>query len=304
MTIVDELKPLAVIPETWLRQVNCPVCGCGDLTLKRYISAADQVLCNACNTVFEVSQDSNHSRLIAYPPGVPEGLTNRWISLERMQVDLVSGAATALPAQRVHRAIDRAELLERAEKLLEIGNPPEKVRTTLLSIPGVDREQVEEVYEEIRHSRPSRHSGLFWAGVSVLVILVLAIAAVVGLGLSRQRPQESSANLPSTAQRLITASGGLLKLEPVQVFFYESNGRRTSCPTQQVNAAKAFGAEAAMWSQTLGGWTLISMRPQTVYIPEGMSGAYPLIDDNPRMVKVAGPASLQNAIYVELDCDN
>jgi hypothetical protein len=63
-----------------------------------------------------------------------------------------------------------------------------------------------------------------------------------------------------------------------------------------------FGGDESMWSITVSGWTMFTTRAQTISVPEGMKGEYPVFRVNPEMVQVNGPATLENVLYMNISC--
>lgn len=299
MAANDDIKLQVTIPQAWALNNVCPVCKCESLTVKRFSSSADQLLCNGCYTSFEMSQDGQHARLVTFPSGIPDQFINQWIPTGQSQDNRSTLFDSLHPTVE---APTHEELVQRALKLRGLGNSTEQIRTVLSEIRGVGSEQVEAVMQEL-HAEASRgRSGWVWAGSVIVGVLVIAIVTVFAVGLSRRQSQASTGRLPAAVQSLITASGGLLKIDPVVVHRQQKTGARTSCPTQPLYAARVFGGEESMWGSRIAGWTMITLKPQRVYVPEGMRAEYPLLDDNPHMEAVHGPAVLENAIYVDIDC--
>lgn len=296
MSTQGDFKVQGAIPQSWVREITCPVCGGSSLIIKRFLSTADQLLCDDCSASFEVSHDGNYLRLVAYPPGTPEVLIQGWIPCDHPQPEPQAGG---IPAP--NESLTREELVKRALHLRRLGNNPAKTRHALGMIPGVTEEQIDAVMAEVQEILPEK-SGLFRLGILIVTLLVVAIIVVIAVGVSRQFANASNEGLPAPVQAWIASGSEVLKLPPVKVTAYRSSGKRTLCPVQKEQAARTFGGDESMWNGTLSGWTLITLRPQSIFIPEGMIGRYPWLVDNPRMVTVQGPVLLENAIYVEVRC--
>lgn len=296
MSTQEDFKVQGVIPQNWVSEITCPVCGGSSLMIKRFLSTADQLLCEYCNASFEVSQDGNYLRLVAYPPGTPEVLTRGWIPHAHHQTEQPSGGMTA-----PNESLSHEELVKRGLQLRRLGNTAAKTRHALSTIPEVTQEQIDAAMAEVQELLPEKSRWFTW-GILIVALLVVAIIVVMAVGLSRQYANESSDGLPAPVQAWIASGSEVLNLPPVKVTTYHSSGKRTLCPVQKEQAARIFGGEESMWNGTISGWTLITLRPQSIYIPEGMSGRYPWLVDNPRMVTVRGPVLLENAIYVEVRC--
>lgn len=296
MSIQGDIKAQGAIPQSWVSEITCPVCGGSSLMIKRFLSTADQLLCDYCGASFEVSQDGNYLRLVAYPPRTSEVLIRGWISCGHRQKEQPAGGITAQ-----NESLSHEELVKRVLQLRRLGNTPVKIRHALSMIPGVTKEQIEAAMAEAQELLPEK-SRLFHLGIFIVTLLVVAIIVVVAVGVSLQFANAPNEGLPAPVQAWIASGSEVLKLPPVKVTTYRSSGKRTLCPIQKEQAAKTFGGDESMWNGTISGWTLITLRPQSIFIPEGMSGRYPWLVDNPRMVMIKGPALLENAIYVEIRC--
>ncbi|GAP06107.1 hypothetical protein ATHL_00953 [Anaerolinea thermolimosa] len=296
MSTPGDIKAQGAIPQSWANEITCPVCGGSSLMIKRFLSTADQLFCDYCNASFEVSQDRNYLRLVAYPPGTPETLIRGWIPCDHRQIEQPAGGPITSS-----KSLSHEELVKRALQLRRLGNTSGKTRLALSMLPEVTEEQVDAAMAEVQEILPEK-SRLFTFGILVVTLLVVAIIVVVAVGFSRQFANASTEGLPAPVQAWIASGSEVLNLPPVKVTAYRSSGKRTLCPVQKEQAARTFGGDESMWNGTFSGWTFITLHPQSIYIPEGMSGRYPLLVDNPRMVKVQGPVLLENAIYVEVRC--
>lgn len=296
MSTQEDIRAQGAIPQSWVNVINCPVCGGSALMIKRFLSTADQLLCDCCSASFEVSQDGNYLRLVAYPPGTPDILVQGWIPRGFRQNEQPPDGTTAQ-----NESLSHEELVKRGLQLRKLGNTLAKTRHALSMIPGIREDQIDAAMAEVHELLPEK-SRLYTLGIFIVTLLVVAIIVVMAVGFSRQLANTSNEGLPAPVQAWIASGSEVLNLPPVKVTAYRSSGKRTLCPVQKEQAARTFGGEESMWNGTISGWTLIALRPQSIFIPEGMSGRYPLLVDNPRMVKVQGPVLLENAIYVEVRC--
>jgi len=296
MSTQEDIKAQGAIPQSWVNEIDCPICGGSALMIKRFLSTADQLLCDNCSASFEVSQDGNYLRLVAYPPGTPDVLIQGWIPRGFRQNEQPTERRTDQ-----NESLSHEELVKRALQLRRLGNTPGKTRHALSMIPGVSEEQIDTAMAEVQEILPEK-SRLFNFGILIITLLVVAIILVMAVGFSRQFANASNEGLPAPVQAWIASGSEALNLPPVKVTTYRSSGKRTLCPVQKEQAARTFGGDESMWNGTISGWTLITLRPQSIFIPQGMSGRYPLLVDDPRMVTVRGPVLLENAIYVEVRC--
>ncbi len=197
------------------------------------------------------------------------------------------------------------DLVLRARKLYSLGNSRERVRGILEGIPGATPTQVEQALAEIGAHEQGRRAALFWIAIALMLILVVLIGLTVALGMRQQAlstPQPQQTGLPSSILSLVGSNSGLLNLPQVKVTRHEANGKKSACPSQPSNAAHLFGGEEGKWSITAFGWTFFSSKAETLYLPEGMSGEYPVFKENPVWERVAGPATLENVIYLNISC--
>jgi hypothetical protein len=301
-----------VIPEDWLRRAVCPICGGANLSIKHLVSEPDQIACENCTASYEVAQDGAHVRLVVIPPGLPEEAGGRWLTpaevknvaprvivLPRMMANIPPTLGTAASVVPVNTQL----VVERARKLRVLGNSPDKIRSILSGSGGITDAQVDEAIGKLYERAPGENSPLFWVGVITLIILIAAIGVVLLIGMGqRASPGAAGGGVPGPLQTLSASGSGLLKPAAVVVWQHQTTGKRPACPTQPANAARMFGGDESMWSITVSGWTMFTTRAQTISVPEGMKGEYPVFRVNPEMVQVNGPATLENVLYMNISC--
>lgn len=298
------------ISQSILSSSECPVCGCASLIPRLPSGGPDQFACESCGAHFSASPDGHHLLMVTAPAGLPGFLEERPVYAEEYRIRTqprleIVPEWVAVRINEQFKPVETAELISRARQLYSLGNSTARVQSILEHIPGVQAEQVKEALSAITEREQERRSTLFWIGIALVGILVVLIGLVVVLG---TRPQSSAVQsgeatgLPDSLQMLIGSGDGLLNLPQVKVHPGSATGKHSTCPTQPANAARLFGGKEKMWSITIAGWTLFNSKPQTIRIPEGMSGEYPVIKKNPEWVKVNGPAVLENVIYVTVSC--
>ena len=109
--------------------------------------------------------------------------------------------------------------------------------------------------------------------------------------------------LPDPIRAAIPAGAKVLKPPDIIIEKAESTGTRQRCPTSAGEAVRMFGGDLKTWTQVSAGWTLISMDPVTLYIPDGMTVGYLQYISKPEFFSVPGPVRVHNLNFAAISCE-
>jgi hypothetical protein len=326
------------IPDDWLIGATCPVCGYPKLVIERYHNQPDQLSCSVCATHYEVAQDGEHVRLRKFSSRLPQDLAERWVKAveigeiaTRIRREADAPAPPTQPGGEISLAL-------RAQRLAELGNPPQKIREILLKLPGVTAAQVDEVLTPVEKKVAHKGGSVLW--VLTTALLVVMIVVVIGMlilpmlgpkkdsttvnGASNNNVTANNANgttnnnqtsdqspfldpttLPAPLQTLIPAGIKIIKPTPITVRQLDPKTQpQERCPKTPGEAAKLFGGNMKDWSAgTQGvGWVMISLQAQSITIPKDMSAGYLQVSGAPEMASVIGPVVIENVNFVAVSC--
>jgi len=167
------------IPDDWLIGATCPVCGYSKLIIERYHDQPDQLLCSVCATHYEIAQDGEHVRLHKFSSRLPQDLSERWVKPVEIGAIAIRVRREADAAAHAGQSGGEISLALRAQRLAELGNPPQKIREVLLRLPGVTPAQVDKVLAPMEKKAARKGGSVLW--VITTTLLAVMILAVVGM---------------------------------------------------------------------------------------------------------------------------
>ena len=111
------------------------------------------------------------------------------------------------------------------------------------------------------------------------------------------------AELPPELKAAVPEGAKILKPPDVVVHKGTRSGNTVHCPASLGDAVRLFGGDVKTWTQSRGGWTMISVAPQTINVPEGMSAGYLVYVTKPEFYSVPGPVTIENLNFLAISCE-
>lgn len=363
----DVTRPLFTIPDTWAAQAQCPICDHKPMQAAHSPNAPDEMVCPQCGLSFEIEHGGSRIRLKDLPPQLRplrDFLSDQWMPMK--EVSGLIERKPSPPPQRSHSAslrglssaaaptasapanvqpvaqnptpesaspsepISNEELLDRARKLIALGNSPVKVRL-IFEEGKFPLEQINVVMKEIegvdRRQRQSASRGMWMMGSAA----GLALLIFIGLGIyivrspQFQRPTATPAPTrppisidPAKILAPFISGGANPGSAPLPQNVLPNSGAPTAaaqpgsgpaaskCPTSPAEAAALFGGKANEWKpaeQFQGSWVFISPTATTIRIPTKMTGGYVRGGSTIDMIAVNGPTTLTNVNFATVTCE-
>ena len=313
------------IPDDWLIGAICPVSGYPKLTIERYHDQPDQLSCSVCATHYEGAHDGEHVRLRKFSSRLPQDLGERWVKPVEIGAIAIRVRREADAAAQAGQPGGEIPLALRAQRLAELGNPPQKIREILLRQSGVTPDQVDEVLTPVKKKVARKGGSVLWViMMTMLAGMILVVVSMLILPMLEAKkdspmvngaPSNNNANdqstflnpttLPAPLQTLIPAGMKILQPTPITVKQLDPKTQpQERCPRSPGEAAKLFGGNMKDWSpDTQGfGWIMISLSAQTITIPKAMSAGYLQVSGAPEMASVIGPVVIENVNFVAISC--
>ncbi len=352
----DVTRPLFTIPDTWAMQAQCPICNHKPMQAAHSPNAPDEMMCLQCGLSFEIEHGGSRVRLKDLPAQLRplrDYLSDQWMTMKEVSglierkpspppqpsalrsaasapanVQLVASPSTAESASP-SEPISNEELLDRARKLIALGNSPAKVRS-IFEEGKFPPEQIDAVMKEIeaadRQQRQSASRSMWLissaGGLALLVFIALGIYIIRSPQFQRPtatpaptRPplsidpakilapfvSGSGAGAAPLPQNVLPNSGA-----PTAAAQQGSGPAASTCPTSPGEAATLFGGKPNEWKpsdQFPGSWIFISTTATSLRIPAKMTGGYVRGGSTIDMIAVNGPATLTNVNFATVTCE-
>jgi hypothetical protein len=343
--------PRTVIPPAWAQAGCCPVCQAAKLSVRQTPGVPDQLACAQCGCAFELEAGSSRLALTEGPPALAAaiGQTARiWLSIAEVRALLQSPPAVSVQSSQPPAtapltppssptestapsavstpatpealpsglaSCTEAELMQRADALLGMGNSPLQIQVALVQS-GVAPELVQRVVETMRqlaHDKRQRQLRRTWL-LTGLVIACLVFATGAGWALWHQTKGVSAPAAAETPRAptptgvagfLLSLPTSVVQTEPPRAPGAGANLPASQCPDSPNEAAGVFGGRADDWTYKAdaGGWIMTAITPQTIHIPAGMLGGYLQFGEGgANMNQVTGPAQIKNVNFIAITC--
>ena len=353
----DVTRPLFTIPDTWAMQTQCPLCDHKPMQAAHSPNAPDEMVCPQCGLSFEIEHGGSRIRLKDLPAQLRplrDFLSDQWMTMkevseliERKPSPPPQRSAAALAASAPANVqpvtqnptpesaspsepISNEELLDRARKLIALGNSPAKVRS-IFDEAKFPIEQVETVMAGIvaadRKQRESASRGMWMMGsaAGLALLVFIGLGAYIIRSPQFQRPTNTPAPTrppfsidPAKILAPFISGGANPGSAPLPQNVLPNSGAPTAaaqqgsgpaaskCPTSPAEAAALFGGKANEWKPAegfQGSWVFISPTATTIRIPAKMTGGYVRGGSTIDMIAVNGPATLTNVNFATVTCE-
>jgi hypothetical protein len=327
MTII---QPRTTIPEAWAKNGRCPLCAATAMQVLRQEGCADQLRCASCGLFFEVERDGACLHVTRWPDSFavrPETVADRWVTAAELRtltlrsvpppaVGTAPAPAPGSPAPdqsaKKPRPAIPDEMVVRAQKLAKLGNTPAQIQA-ILAQSETDPARVKAAIQVAsRLDREQQARQRKKTNRALVVIGAIVLFCLVGGFFLQQMvfgtPTAVNAQLQSTLVPNVVKALNLST--PVVQYNVAPPGYPASdtsaCPRNAAAAETMFGGSAANWSSppNTHGWVMIDVsKGSTLYVPKGMTAAYPQLgSDNMTLIEVYGPATLNNVYYIAISC--
>lgn len=194
------------IPDAWAAKGRCPICNNSSLCIAHQPGFPDEMDCSTCGCAFEVESDGPAIRLVRTGPEMKlklQAIEGTWVSAVDLHRQLYQPAVET-PAQQVEQVIsikesapaysaqglpvvevqqtsteipDQAEVNKRVLGLAELGNRPDRIKSTL-SKAGIPDEMVDIALDDLKTHQVKRKSPLPLALAITIIVIVGCLSAV------------------------------------------------------------------------------------------------------------------------------
>ena len=351
----DVTRPLFTIPDTWASQAQCPICDHKPMQAANSPNAPDEMVCPQCGLSFEIEHGGSRILLKDLPAQLRplrDFLSDQWMTMkevsgliERKLTFPPQPSAAALAASAPANVqpvtqnptpesaspsapIPNEELLDRARKLIALGNSPAKVRS-IFEEGKFPSEQIETVMKGIevadRKQRQSASRSIWMfssvGGLALLVFIGLSIYIIRSPQFQRPTNTPAPTRPPFSidpAKILAPFISGGAGAAPLPQNVLPNSGAPTAaaqqgsgpaaskCPASPAEAAALFGGKANEWKPAegfKGSWVFISPTATSIRIPAKMTGGYVRGGSTIDMIAVNGPATLTNVNFATVTCE-
>ena len=310
-----ELTPRRDIPDAWMGNGHCPICGAGGFSVVHLAGYADYFVCKHCELSFEVEQGGKLVRLKHIPDDydqVYDKLRFRWVELSTVRTLALKDRPTlnpqqpkaevAAPAPTVSLTDD--EVMERAIGMYRLGNQPKMIEVILLQA-GATPEQAAKAFARLKvmegQAAKKQSAKFVWLAAALVVVALAVLGGLYVGGWFEEGARSALVPVVTPPQEL------LLKQVQEQLpdsAAYKSGPAKSGCPTNPADAAKLFGGDAGAWEHVKPyAWQLTSTeRMATLTVPDGMTVAY---FKNPSLefVNGYGPLTITNVNFAMITCE-
>jgi len=181
MVKYSEMTVSTHLPRSWASGAVCPVCGDKQLSIDPQIDRADLMVCACCTSAFEVATDGLHVHLVKVPAIFPQKVTEIWYrpgELRELAAQMRLANQEQASSSKSTDILDVDELRRRSLGLSKLGNPPERIRTILLGMPGAQSEDVQVVLRDLEVGKDQHERGVMRWAYALLVGLILIVGLV------------------------------------------------------------------------------------------------------------------------------
>jgi len=336
-------------------QAQCPICNHKPMQAAHSPNAPDEMVCPQCGLSFEIEHGGSRIRLKDLPAQLRplgEYFSDQWMTMKEVSglierkpapppqpsaaAPAVSAPANVLPVAQTaapesaspSEPISNEDLLDRARKLIALGNSPAKVRS-IFEEGKFPPEQIDAVMKEIeavdRQQRQSASRSIWLissvGGLALLIFIGLGIYIIRSPQFQRPTATPAPTRPPLSidpAKILAPFVSGGAGAAPLPQNVLPNSGAPTAaaqqgsgpaaskCPTSPGEAAALFGGKANEWKpsdQFPGSWIFISTTATSIRVPAKMTGGYVRGGATLDMIAVNGPATLTNVNFATVTCE-
>ena len=310
-----ELTPRRDIPDAWMGNGHCPICGAGGFSVVHLAGYADYFVCKHCELSFEVEQGGKLVRLKHIPDDydqVYDKLRFRWVELSTVRTLALKDRPTlnpqqpkaevAAPAPTVSLTDD--EVMERAIGMYRLGNQPKMIEVILLQA-GAKPEQAAKAFARLKvmegQAAQKQSAKFVWFVVAAAIVVVGALGGLYFSGWFGERSQAAGAPTAKPPQELLLKE---VQKQLPDSAVYQSGPAKSGCPTSAADAARLFGGDVSAWERANAyTWQLTSTAQMvTLKVPDGMTVAY---FKNPSLefINGYGPLTITNVNFAMITCE-
>jgi hypothetical protein len=310
----SDLTPRRGIPDAWVGNGHCPICGAGGFSVVHLTGYADYFVCKHCELSFEVEQGGKLVRLKHIPDDydqVYDKLRFRWVELSTVRTLALKDRPSLLPQPpRVETAapapsapLTDDEVMNRALGMFRLGNQPKMIEVILLQA-GATPEQAAKAFARLKvmdgQAAKKQSAKFVWLAVVAVAIILGGLGGLYFSGWFTTRQKAASTPVPPPQELLLRQVQDQL---PDSVIYKKGPGP-AECPTTPADAARLFGGDAGTWERANAyTWQMTNTeRMVTLMIPDGMTVAY---FKNPTLefVNGYGPLTITNVNFAMITCE-